>query len=211
MGLQSVDHLLRHLLNQPAWAHQKRFTQVTQCWQKISSPKIRANSDPLQIIDDVLWIATSSHTWSQHLSLQRQRFLFQLNADLNPPLKDLRFSTVHWHRKPAYSPLAADPNLPHPSTIPITPQPPVISPKKPQDPITAVQRWAATQQKRFANLPACPCCHRPTPPGEIERWQMCSICIVREWQQEQADFCLGLPPEAIAPDPLPEPEIPPEV
>ncbi|ANV89649.1 hypothetical protein AWQ24_02820 [Picosynechococcus sp. PCC 8807] len=207
MGFQSIDHLLNHLLDQPAWAHQKRFTAVNKRWQKILPKKSLANSHPIRIIDDVLWVATPNHTWSQHLNLQRRRLLAQLNAQLNPPLKDLQFSTVHWHRRPAYSPLAADPNLPHPSQIPPRPD----QPQRPdtrqtnQDPLEAARHWAETQQQLFAGLPACPRCQRATPPGELQRWQVCSFCIVQVWQEQQP-LGLGLPPESSAPDTSTEPE-----
>ncbi|WP_024545966.1 DciA family protein [Picosynechococcus sp. NKBG15041c] len=194
MGLISSGQLLKQLLSQPAWSHQKRFAAVAQCWQEILPQKSLANSLPVQIIDDVLWIATPNHTWSQHLNLQRRRILHQLNAQIDPPLKEIRFSTVHWHRKPAYSPLAADPNLPHPSQIPLSETIQAIAPCDSQDPVAVVRHWAETQQKMLAGLPPCPRCHRPTPPGELTRWQMCTCCIVQVWQTEQSDFCLGLPP-----------------
>ncbi|MBV5261896.1 DUF721 domain-containing protein [Synechococcus moorigangaii CMS01] len=198
MGFQPVHRLLHELLSQPAWAHQKRFTAVSQRWQQVLPPKSLANSYPIQILDDVLWVATPNHTWSQHLNLQRQRLLAQLNRELTPPLQDIRFSTIHWHRKPAYSPQAADPQAPHPSDVP----PKAIAPHHPpaQDPVTAVRQWAATQQQRLADLPPCPRCHRPTPSGELQRWQMCIVCIVQVWQASQTDFCLGLPPEAFPTD-----------
>jgi predicted nucleic acid-binding Zn ribbon protein len=37
-------------------------------------------------------------------------------------------------------------------------------------------------RSRSQQLPLCPHCQCPTPAGELERWQMCSICATKHWR-----------------------------
>ncbi|NEP50291.1 MAG: DUF721 domain-containing protein, partial [Moorea sp. SIO3C2] len=32
------------------------------------------------------------------------------------------------------------------------------------------------------NLPLCPQCKCPTPPGELQRWDVCGLCAIKQWQ-----------------------------
>lgn len=180
MGLQPVDRVLKHLMSSAAWQHQKRFQQIAELWPTlIIPPKSLAHSRPIHITDNILWIATSSTTWSQHLNLQRRQLLHQLNQQLPEVLTDLRFSAAHWRYKPAYSPLAEEPSSLHPSLT--NPSTPVITSEQEKTAIAAVTQWLERQQDRLQQAPLCPKCQVPTPQGELDRWQMCSCCTAQKW------------------------------
>jgi predicted nucleic acid-binding Zn ribbon protein len=181
MGLQPVDRVLKHLMSSAAWQHQKRFQQIAELWPTLIPPKSLAHSRPIHITDNILWIATSSTTWSQHLNLQRRQLLQQLNQELPETLTDLRFSAVHWRYKPAYSPLAEEPDSLHPSLT--NPLAPATNSEPKKTAIAAVSRWLERQQNRLQQLPLCPQCQVPTPQGELDRWQMCSCCTAQKWHK----------------------------
>ncbi|NJN72095.1 MAG: DUF721 domain-containing protein [Limnothrix sp. RL_2_0] len=181
MGLQPVDRVLKHLMSSAAWQHQKRFQHIAALWPTLVSSKNLAHSRPIHITDNILWIATSSTTWSQHLNLQRRQLLHRLNQQLPETLTDLRFSAVHWRYKPAYSPLAEKPSSSHPSLS--NPLDPVIKPAPQVTAIAAVTQWLERQQDRLEQAPLCPKCQVPTPQGELNRWQMCSCCTAQKWHK----------------------------
>lgn len=43
------------------------------------------------------------------------------------------------------------------------------------------QSWWQKIQARSTHLPLCPQCQCPTPPGELDRWQCCSLCATKKW------------------------------
>ncbi|MGB2925988.1 MAG: DciA family protein [Limnothrix sp.] len=181
MSLQPVDRILNQLMSTAAWQHQQRFQQIGKLWPTLLPEKSHTNSRPLQIVENILWVATASTTWSQHLNLQRRTLLKRLNQQISIPLNDLRFSAAHWHHAPAYSPLA-DVTSPHPSRT--VPNRASQYPRQESTPTTAVTRWLKQQQHRHKQDPLCPQCQVPTPAGELERWQMCGCCIAQQWHKD---------------------------
>ncbi|MGA7933784.1 MAG: hypothetical protein WCA35_09575, partial [Kovacikia sp.] len=49
------------------------------------------------------------------------------------------------------------------------------------DPKLAFQNWAQRVRSRSQNLPLCAHCSCPTPPGELERWEVCALCAAKRW------------------------------
>ncbi|AOW99895.1 hypothetical protein BJP34_10915 [Moorena producens PAL-8-15-08-1] len=49
-------------------------------------------------------------------------------------------------------------------------------------PEAAFKHWAKMMQMRSQNLPLCPQCQCPTPPGELQRWDVCGLCAIKQWQ-----------------------------
>ena len=184
MTLNSLNSVLAKLMDQQAWQHQRRLQAITDLWQTQLPKKAQQYSRPHSIKDNILFVATANTTWSQHLTLQRLNILAKLNAQLTPdlPLEDIRFSTVHWQSKPAYSPLA-DPDSPHPSHIGDRPSRPPSPRPHDQSPTEAVRAWLTHQQHQLKDQPLCPECQTPTPQGELDRWQKCRCCIAQQWQQ----------------------------
>ncbi len=167
-----------------AWEHQQRFLEVKQLWQSLVPSKTLANSRPVFIAQNILWIATPSTTWSQHLNLQRYRLLQRLNSQLTSSLKDLRCSTAYWRHSPAISALA-DRQALHPSRSPVvaTENCPASS-----DPKLVVAYWLQQHQKRMRDEPCCPRCQASAPSGELQRWGVCSCCFAQQWHQKTQFF-----------------------
>ncbi|AFY36941.1 protein of unknown function DUF721 [[Leptolyngbya] sp. PCC 7376] len=182
MTLRPLESVLQHLMHQKAWEHQQHFQTLTTLWQQQLPTKTILNSRPHSIQNKILIVSTSNNTWSQHLTLQRINICTKLNTKLKPSqtLEDIRFTTAHWHQKPAYSPLA-DPDLLHPSR---TDSPsPKRSRRNTQSPSNAVRSWLEQRQQQFKNQPLCPKCQAPTPSGELERWKVCRCCVAQEWHR----------------------------
>jgi predicted nucleic acid-binding Zn ribbon protein len=185
MSLNPLDRILEILEARPEWQSQRRYRQVLQSWETAIEPKIAQQTRLLYIARNVLWVATANAVWAQTLSLQRYSLLKKLNAHLEKPLGDIRFSPAQWHNS---KPLASNTSSPekHPSAIEIE-EPPLVdrSSSASKTPKEAFKRWAALIESRSQNLPLCPCCQSPTPEGELQRWEMCAHCIAKEWASDR--------------------------
>lgn len=177
MSLQSVNDILDVIKLTAKW-QQHPFQHLLECWEAVVGTKISAQTRPLSIQRDVLWVATSSTAWAQNLTFTRKNILFKLNQQLSEPLRDIRFSTAEWQRSPLsdnqeriLSPLE------HPSYLgeDISNQ---IQPTT-KNAVTAFENWAKNKQERSQNLPLCSHCKCPTPPGELQRWGVCSHCAAK--------------------------------
>ncbi len=180
MSLKSVNDIL-DILNLEAIRQEQPFQQLLNSWTEIVGAKVAANTRPLSIQRDVLWVATSSAAWAQNLTFQRKALLTKLNHKLNHTLPssliDIRFSTAEWKKTPLAP--TSEPTLSpreHPSYLGEKMVKSEI-PASQGDVKTAFAVWAKTQQARSQNLPLCPQCQAPTPPGELQRWNVCSPCF----------------------------------
>jgi predicted nucleic acid-binding Zn ribbon protein len=185
MSFDSLDRILEALEKQPGWEIQQQYRHLLQCWETVVEPKVARQTRPLYIARSVLWVATSSSVWAQNLSFQRYSLLKQLNALLSEPLVDIRFSPAQWHNSKRISDSQSSDGTKHPSAIAGNSElslPELPTGKK--TPETAFQRWAAVIGARSQNQPLCPRCQCPTPPGELERWNVCAYCIAKQWSSE---------------------------
>ncbi|MDJ0736696.1 MAG: DciA family protein [Nostocaceae cyanobacterium] len=186
MSLKSVNDILE-LLSIEAKLQQHPFQQLLKLWASVVGAVIANHAQPVSIQRNVLWVATSSAAWAQNLTFERQRLLSKLNALLPTPLVDIRFSTAQWQRlqknsKQENSKQQASP-LPqqHPSYLGEQPtEPRKIAPTA-KGANAVFAHWSKTIQMRSHHLPLCPQCNCPTPPGELQRWQVCSICAAKQF------------------------------
>jgi predicted nucleic acid-binding Zn ribbon protein len=183
MSFNSLEQLIQKLLLAPEWEKQRHYLLARDCWYKTVNAKIARYTRPLSLDRQILFIATQSAPWSQTLSLQRHQLLKKLNSQLSFILVDLRFSPVNWQEREIVTEtqtIAA-----HPSSIVSNP-----SLERPENPVKiqnelhigktpseALEQWLATIKARSQSLPTCPCCHTPTPMGELERWGICAYCF----------------------------------
>ncbi|MBF2021777.1 MAG: DUF721 domain-containing protein [Hydrococcus sp. C42_A2020_068] len=189
MSFDSLDRILEALEKQADWEIQQQYRHLLQCWETVVDPKVVRQTRPLYIARNVLWVATSSSVWAQNLSFQRYSLLKKLNALLSEPLTDIRFSTAQWHNSKRLTDSAPKSisQEKHPSAIEMISQPPLTElPKAGKTPEAAFQSWAAVIGARSQNLPLCPRCQSPTPPGELERWSVCAHCIAKQWSSESS-------------------------
>ncbi|GAB4140975.1 MAG: hypothetical protein Fur0046_16770 [Cyanobacteria bacterium J069] len=143
-----------------------------------------AQTRPWALQSGVLQVGVANSPWVQTLMFERLHILAKLNAHLPYEVQDIRFSTTWWHRRSLDSEDALKTESArvwreHPSRIDGT-QPNAAVPA-PTNPETAFQSWANQMRSRTAQLPLCPTCRCPTPPGELQRWSCCGLCAVKQW------------------------------
>lgn len=186
MSFKSVEEILKFVTSSPGWETYHQYCHLVECWRSLISPKVSTHTRPLYISRQVLWVATSSAAWAQNMSLQRYSLLKRLNPMLDEPLDDIRFSSALWHNVPQSTTDGTQESTskqPHPSDIP----PDLISDEKDASsnnahPQASFERWIEKMRLRAQNLPPCPLCQSPTPPGELERWNCCALCSTRPEQ-----------------------------
>jgi predicted nucleic acid-binding Zn ribbon protein len=180
MSLKSVNDILS-LPEIQILLHQQPFPRLLKCWDKVVGSAIASHTQPLSIQRNVLRVATSSAAWAQNLTFERQRLLVKLNEKLPDPLVDIHFSTAGWKR-PQERANQQKTLLPceHPSYLgdEIGLMCEVLPTKNAN---AAFENWKSLMQRRSHNLPICPQCQSPTPPGEIQRWGVCSICATKQF------------------------------
>lgn len=185
MSLKSVNDILSILEQQAQWQEQP-FQRLLHCWREVVGPVVAKNARPLSIQRDVLRVATSSAAWAQNLTFGRQSLLVKLNALLPTPLVDIRFSCAGWQRPPEAQKqelkvLPSD----HPSYLgDVNNSLPDVTPKT-ENVNTAFENWAKAKQARSHDLPLCPQCQCPTPPGELQRWRICSPCAAKLFSHQR--------------------------
>jgi len=196
MAFRSLNQVLKTLEYQPS-PRERRLQKIQLHWLEIVGPVVAAQTLPVKLYRGVLQVATASSAWAQNLVFERQRLMEKLNQALSLELVDIRFSTAQWHTSAASTPLQeADPVdhlwQEHPSRIEVNHldgvEPASESDRTAPDTpakITAkeaFERWSRVMRSRSRQLPLCPRCHCPTPPGELERWQVCALCAPQQWQ-----------------------------
>ena len=192
MSFQRLNRVLQEV-GEPSQFLGKRssqFQQVLQHWPDIVGADLALHTRPQRLDRQVLKVATSSAVWAQNLQFERHRLRLKILEQVNLDLKDIQFSTAHWQMpsasdQPFASTQAQQEWQNHPSRI--TVQPALTAQRGGQilgDPrrtgqsvATQFSIWATTCQLRNRSLPRCPRCRSPTPPGELNRWQMCSFCM----------------------------------
>ena len=189
MTLQSIDHVLtQSLSSQSTWRNHQRFQQLLACWPDVVGTVVANHARPLGVHRQVLQVATATPTWSQSLTFERHRILAKLRDRVGITLTDIRFSPGQWltaHRRDQKRQVNTALLRQHPSFVVVPPQ----LAKATQDQLTtsehdpkkAYQQWATLIQMRSQQCPRCPQCQCPTPPGELQRWSLCSVCASHRW------------------------------
>lgn len=188
MSFTSVNNIL-DILQLDTKFQEQPLQRLIKCWSEVVGAKVAAHTRPLSIQRDVLWVAASSAVWAQNLTFKRKNILLNLNKKLPQPLIDIRFSTAQWKQTPL--PINLEQTITpqeHPSylggQIDHTP----LDKGNTEDVKTTFTEWAKTRQERSQNLPLCPQCQCPTPPGELQRWGVCSPCWSKTINQEQTNY-----------------------
>lgn len=186
---QSVNDILDKLEIQ-AHIRAQPFQRVLHVWNNVVGLPAAVHSRPISIQRQVLRVATSSAAFAQNLMFQRQKILQGLNSHLDQPLIDLRCSTAGWHLPPTPTQELKPSLKQHPSYINNTNKLTASSSSptdigteltSPENMNIAFASWAQKIQARSHNLPLCPQCQAPTPPGELQRWGVCSLCVAKQF------------------------------
>ncbi len=187
MSFKSLNHILVVLENQTEFQGLQEFRHLLACWSEVVQPSVISHTQPISISRGVVWVATSSSSWANTLSFQRRVILKKLNALMPNPLVDIRFSTAQWQNNSSHTgDLASEQQSvswqEHPSrVVEVASLPPVSQMIEMKDPDAAFQHWAEVVKTRSQHLPLCPQCQCPTPSGELDRWDVCAICIAQQW------------------------------
>jgi predicted nucleic acid-binding Zn ribbon protein len=177
MSFKSIDQVLGNIQRSPQWQEQV-FLQLLKCWGEVVGSPVAAQTRPLSIQRDVVWVATSSAAWAQNLTFGRKTILMKLNEKLSTSLVDIRFSTAEWKNSP---PTGTEPTVSaseHPSYVADDLIGDRVKPNL-DNALGGFENWARKMQERSHHLPLCPQCQCPTPQGELERWDVCSLCFTK--------------------------------
>lgn len=189
MSLNNLDNILKKLENRPEWEAHQQHRQLLDSWHQIIDPKIAPYTRPLYLRQGVLWVATASAVWANHLCLQRYPLLQQLKTRLSQPINDIRFSSAQWYQSNGDKTQSSVTFHPCVIPYPSSPSSPT-SPDNLQNPAQqALQRWLTVIRARENHLPPCPHCDCPTPPAELERWSVCASCASQSWRSPSFDSC----------------------
>jgi predicted nucleic acid-binding Zn ribbon protein len=186
MSLKSIGNVLGSVGNQYKRQHHVQIQHVQECWTEVVGTVVAAQTYPVSVYRGVLKVATASSAWAQNLTFERQRILEKLNVRVAPPLTDIRFSTANWQNSPPQtgtSGLEEQDQIwqNHPSLLPNAAKLLRTTFPEQPDPKVAFRHWSKLMQTRSRHLPICPACSCPTPPGELERWSLCSFCAAKQW------------------------------
>lgn len=194
MAFQSLHSVFGTVQSQLNRQEQRQFQQLVRCWVAVVGPNVALQTRPLRLYRDVLSVATASPAWAQNLVFERQRILAKLNSQLPFTIADIRFSAAQWHDTQAVATFPGDRAQAemwrsHPSRLPDRTVQRIATmtgnlrsnAESITDPMLAFRHWAKIMQVRSQQLPLCPECQCPTPANELQRWQMCSICIAQRW------------------------------
>jgi predicted nucleic acid-binding Zn ribbon protein len=178
MSFKSINQVLGNIQRSEIWQEQV-FPRLLKCWVEVVGTPVADQTRPLSIQRDVVWVATSSAAWAQNLTFGRKTILMKLNDKLSTSLVDIRFSTAEWKNS---STTGTEPTVSayeHPSYVvdDLTTEKLVISSL--DNALGVFENWAKKMQERSHHLPLCPQCQCPTPPGELERWDVCSLCCTK--------------------------------
>jgi predicted nucleic acid-binding Zn ribbon protein len=173
MSFKSLGRSIEKWEDRPELQQLHQFRQIIASWLDVVGAPVAKHSRPYALNRGVLFVATSSSTWAQHLTLQRSQILAKLNFLLSEPITEIRFATAQWQNRIISS-------TEQPSTSP-DPEKPNLILSEVNDPVTAFENWAEVIQKRSQHLPLCPQCQCPTPHPEIERWGICALCSAKNF------------------------------
>jgi predicted nucleic acid-binding Zn ribbon protein len=180
MSFKSVNDILDVLEKQAKWQEQP-FQLLLKIWPEVVGVVATSHTRPLSMQRDVLRVATSSAAWAQNLTFKRQTLLVKLNEKLPTSLVDIRFATAGWQSskekvKLQLTALSSE----HPSYVgDLNSSTSAIAPNN-TNASEAFGHWAKLIQARSQGLPLCPQCQSPTPPGELQRWHLCSFCAAKQ-------------------------------
>lgn len=180
MSLESLHHVLGIVEPQYQSIERQAFQQILSVWATVVGEKIAAQTRPIALQRSILQVATANPVWTQTLVFERPTILKKLCDRTSISITDIRFSTAQWHRSEIQSIDTSDADSwqAHPSRWPESTtqtQLTLIS-----DPQTAFAQWATRIQQRGQNLPLCPACGCATPPGELDRWSICALCVAQK-------------------------------
>lgn len=92
--LKRASETLKEAIKQLGIEHKINQARAIVYWDEVVGKRIAAHAEPYLVRDGILFVSTSSSTWSQELSLIQPRLLQKLNQYLGEPIvKQIRFQS----------------------------------------------------------------------------------------------------------------------
>lgn len=178
MSLKPIQQVLTDIRSHQ-WQKEQEFAHLLDLWSQIVGAVVAAQAQPIQVTSSrVLLVATASSVWAQNLAFERSRILIKLNAQVQEPLIDIRFSTSQWSpRKRRGLGQTLPPSMHNRSTPHGPDQRPDLAVEI--DAHVAFERWSQRIKSQAQGHCPCPICGCPTPKAELQRWGRCGLCAVR--------------------------------
>jgi predicted nucleic acid-binding Zn ribbon protein len=191
MSLKSVNDVFSILIAK-AVIQEPPVNALLRDWCEIVGDVLALQTRPLSIQRHLLRVATSSAAWAQNLTFERQSLLIKVNQRLTAPVTDIHFSTGGWHispirqKKPELASLTQHPSYLGESinidiSSAIATEVFEVELDKTTTRKKAFDAWANAVKVRSHKLPLCPQCQCPTPPGELQRWDVCALCAAKRF------------------------------
>lgn len=95
-----IGRLLSGVAEDKKWRSKLELHRVFELWQAIVGPEIAAVAQPSLIRGHILWIKVTDSMWMQQLHLQKLLLLEKINK----PLRDEKFSDIHFQLDSTLSP-----------------------------------------------------------------------------------------------------------
>ncbi len=195
LHFNSVEQILTQLEQQPGWEKFRDYRQLLKCWHNTVNQNTAKHTRPLYITRQVLWVATSSAARAQELSFQRYSLLKKLNNQLPFTLKDIRFTSSGWHQathqentKEILFKIPKQQKSKNIATEKDLVEEQLENELKQSSPSTkakiVAKRWLEKVNQSQSSWLSCPNCGSQTSSAEIERWNMCYLCIAQKWSRE---------------------------
>ena len=128
------------------WRGEGHLAALWQAWPRIAGPQLAQHCRPLRLQGRRLTVGASHPQWLQALRFNRHQLLGALRA-AGFAVQDIQIQQHHAEALPA--------------------------PGSDQE----AQAWAQHPSRvDVFGMASCPCCSRPAPAGELQRWSHCSLC-----------------------------------
>ena len=128
------------------WKQEGHLASLWLAWPRLAGPQLAPHCRPLSLRGGLLMVGAAPGPWIQALQYNRHQLLGSLRG-AGFAVRELR---VQQHNPQALPPPAAE---------------------------VEAANWAAHPSRVDVHgMATCPCCARPAPAGELERWHRCSFC-----------------------------------
>lgn len=98
--LEQVKEILPQMVNNLGINKNYKTQLAIFNWEKIVGKDIAAQSSPLSVEYNVLFISVNNSVWCHHLSMMKADIIFKVNQFVGEPLiKDIRFRTEYFKKK----------------------------------------------------------------------------------------------------------------
>ena len=90
--MEHIGGTLKKLIKKEGLENEINQQKAIDLWEEVVGPKIKENTEPIEVQFDVLIVKVKSSVWKQELQFQKDDIIESLNRKLiKTKIKDLRF------------------------------------------------------------------------------------------------------------------------